>query len=179
MMGQLVHAAPPGPLLRDRLLETVLGALVGAVVLLLVPDSSRTGRGWSPRRGGGSRRRHHGCEVWEKCRCGWVPAGPIVEWSAEGPPPFLTQEHVMSTRLRFVAVVAAAALTLPAVSVTAGSAAGMPLPDPRPHLHLLVPQLDANSAVLAELKDEYAATHLSRVHNAIVLILNSPASAVL
>jgi len=38
MMGQLVHAAPPGPLLRDRLLETVLGALVGAVVLLLVPD---------------------------------------------------------------------------------------------------------------------------------------------
>jgi uncharacterized membrane protein YccC len=38
MMGQLVHAAPPGPLLRDRLLETVLGVLVGAVVLLLVPD---------------------------------------------------------------------------------------------------------------------------------------------
>jgi len=37
-MGQLVHAAPPGPLLRDRLLETVLGVLVGAVVLLLVPD---------------------------------------------------------------------------------------------------------------------------------------------
>jgi hypothetical protein len=41
MMGQLVHAAPPGPLLRDRLLETVLGALVGAVVLLLVPDRLR------------------------------------------------------------------------------------------------------------------------------------------
>ncbi|NUR15695.1 MAG: FUSC family protein [Dermatophilaceae bacterium] len=38
MMGQLAHAAPVGPLLRDRLFETVLGALVGAVVLLLTPD---------------------------------------------------------------------------------------------------------------------------------------------
>ncbi|GAA2498951.1 FUSC family protein [Terrabacter carboxydivorans] len=38
LMGQLAHEAPVGPLLRDRLLETVLGALVGAVVLLLVPD---------------------------------------------------------------------------------------------------------------------------------------------
>lgn len=38
MMGQLAHAAPVGSLLRDRLFETVLGALVGAVVLLLTPD---------------------------------------------------------------------------------------------------------------------------------------------
>jgi len=41
MMGQLAHAAPTGPLLRDRLLETVLGAGVGAVVLLLIPDRLR------------------------------------------------------------------------------------------------------------------------------------------
>jgi hypothetical protein len=41
MMGQLAHAAPPGPLLRDRLVETVLGALVGAAVLVLVPDGAR------------------------------------------------------------------------------------------------------------------------------------------
>lgn len=41
MMGQLAHAAPTGPLLRDRLLETVLGAVVGAVVLLLIPDRLR------------------------------------------------------------------------------------------------------------------------------------------
>jgi uncharacterized membrane protein YccC len=41
MMGQLVHTAPAGPLLRDRLFETVLGALVGALVLLLVPDRLR------------------------------------------------------------------------------------------------------------------------------------------
>jgi len=38
LMGQLAHASPTVPLLRDRLLETVLGALVGAVVLLVVPD---------------------------------------------------------------------------------------------------------------------------------------------
>jgi len=53
MMGQLVHTAPPGPLVRDRLLETVLGALVGAVVLLLVPDRLRP-RGPARPGGGGS-----------------------------------------------------------------------------------------------------------------------------
>ena len=37
LMGQLAHASPTVPLLRDRLLETVLGALVGAVVLLRRP----------------------------------------------------------------------------------------------------------------------------------------------
>jgi hypothetical protein len=42
MMGQLVHPVPVGPLLRDRLLETVLGAVVGALVLLLVPDRGDT-----------------------------------------------------------------------------------------------------------------------------------------
>ena len=41
LMGQLAHTSPTVPLLRDRLLETVLGALVGAVVLLLVPDRVR------------------------------------------------------------------------------------------------------------------------------------------
>ncbi|MGO4597668.1 FUSC family protein [Terrabacter sp. 2RAF25] len=41
MMGQLAHAAPVGPLLRDRLFETVLGALIGAAVLLLTPDRAR------------------------------------------------------------------------------------------------------------------------------------------
>lgn len=41
MMGQLAHAAPVGPLLRDRLFETVLGALIGAAVLLLTPDRTR------------------------------------------------------------------------------------------------------------------------------------------
>ncbi|HSU74622.1 MAG TPA: FUSC family protein [Terrabacter sp.] len=40
LMGQLVHPSPIEPLLRDRLLETVLGAVVGAVVLL-VPYRSR------------------------------------------------------------------------------------------------------------------------------------------
>ncbi|GAB3875093.1 FUSC family protein [Terrabacter terrigena] len=45
MMGQLAHAAPVGPLLRDRLFETVLGALVGAVLLLLTPDRRRSDRG--------------------------------------------------------------------------------------------------------------------------------------
>ncbi len=38
MMGQLVAPSPVGPLLRDRLFETVLGALVAMVVLLVVPD---------------------------------------------------------------------------------------------------------------------------------------------
>jgi uncharacterized membrane protein YccC len=38
MMGQLVAPSPTGPLLRDRLLETVLGAFVAMAVLLLVPD---------------------------------------------------------------------------------------------------------------------------------------------
>ena len=38
MMGQLVAPSPAGPLLRDRLLETVLGAFVAMAVLLLVPD---------------------------------------------------------------------------------------------------------------------------------------------
>jgi len=90
----------------------------------------------------------------------------------------------MSTRLRFVAAVSVTVLALPVVSVTAGSAAGtpIPLPDPRPHLHLLAPPLDVNTAVLTELqqlRDEYAATHLPGVHNAIVLIINSPDSAVL
>jgi hypothetical protein len=41
LMGQLAHESPVGPLLRDRLLETVLGAVVGAVVLLVVPDRLR------------------------------------------------------------------------------------------------------------------------------------------
>lgn len=41
MMGQLVHPAPVSPLLEDRLLETALGAAVGAVVLLVVPDRLR------------------------------------------------------------------------------------------------------------------------------------------
>lgn len=41
MMGQLAHPVAAGPLLRDRLFETVLGALVGAVVLLAVPDRLR------------------------------------------------------------------------------------------------------------------------------------------
>jgi hypothetical protein len=41
MMGQLVHPSPVGQLVLDRLLETVLGALVAVVVLLLVPDSLR------------------------------------------------------------------------------------------------------------------------------------------
>jgi hypothetical protein len=112
-----------------------------------------------------------------------VRLGPIVEWSAEGPP-HLVQEHAMSARHRLVAVVSATALSLPAVSVAAGSAAGMPLPlpDPRPHLHVLAPRLDTDTAVLTELrelKDEYAAGHLPRVHNTIVLILNDAASAVL
>jgi hypothetical protein len=49
MMGQLAHAAPVGPLLRDRLFETVLGALVGAVVLLLVPDRTPPTRARSGR----------------------------------------------------------------------------------------------------------------------------------
>ncbi|ADU49907.1 FUSC family protein [Intrasporangium calvum] len=38
LMGQLLAPSPVGPLLRDRLLETVLGALVAMVVLLTVPD---------------------------------------------------------------------------------------------------------------------------------------------
>jgi hypothetical protein len=46
LMGQLAHPSPIGPLLRDRLLETVLGAVVGAVVLL-VPFAGVT-RGGSP-----------------------------------------------------------------------------------------------------------------------------------
>jgi uncharacterized membrane protein YccC len=41
MMGKMVHASPEGQLVLDRLLETVLGALVAVVVLLLVPDSLR------------------------------------------------------------------------------------------------------------------------------------------
>lgn len=41
LMGQLAHPSPIGPLMRDRLLETVLGAVVGAVVLL-VPFSGLT-----------------------------------------------------------------------------------------------------------------------------------------
>ena len=44
LMGQLVHASPVGPLLRDRLIETVLGAVVAVVVLLRVPDVLRPGR---------------------------------------------------------------------------------------------------------------------------------------
>lgn len=39
LMGQLVHPTPVGQLLVDRLLETILGALVAVAVLLLVPDS--------------------------------------------------------------------------------------------------------------------------------------------
>ena len=38
MMGQLVAPSPIEPLLRDRLLETVLGAVIAMVVLLVVPD---------------------------------------------------------------------------------------------------------------------------------------------
>jgi uncharacterized membrane protein YccC len=38
MMGQLVAPSPVGPLLRDRLFETVLGALIAMAVLLVVPD---------------------------------------------------------------------------------------------------------------------------------------------
>lgn len=37
-MGQLVHPMPVGTLLADRLLETLLGAAVGAGTLLLIPD---------------------------------------------------------------------------------------------------------------------------------------------
>lgn len=42
LMGQLAHPSPTAPLLRDRLLETVLGAVVGAVVLL-VPYGRKPG----------------------------------------------------------------------------------------------------------------------------------------
>lgn len=38
LMGQLVAPSPVGPLLGDRLLETVVGSLVAMAVLLLVPD---------------------------------------------------------------------------------------------------------------------------------------------
>jgi len=38
MMGQLIAPAPTGPLLRDRLLETVLGAVIAIAVLMVVPD---------------------------------------------------------------------------------------------------------------------------------------------
>jgi hypothetical protein len=41
IMGQLVLPSPVGTLLLDRLLETLLGALLAVVVLLLVPDSLR------------------------------------------------------------------------------------------------------------------------------------------
>ena len=43
LMGQLAHDSPVGPLVRDRLFETVLGAIVAVVVLLLVPDVLRRG----------------------------------------------------------------------------------------------------------------------------------------
>jgi hypothetical protein len=49
LMGQLAHPSPIGPLLRDRFVETVVGAVVAVVVLLLVPD--RLGR--PPARTGG------------------------------------------------------------------------------------------------------------------------------
>ncbi len=38
MMGQLVAPSPVGPLLGDRLLETVVGSFVAMAVLLVVPD---------------------------------------------------------------------------------------------------------------------------------------------
>lgn len=49
LMGQLVHPTPVGPLLRDRLLETVVGAVVAVAVLLVVPD--RLGSPTRSRRG--------------------------------------------------------------------------------------------------------------------------------
>jgi hypothetical protein len=90
----------------------------------------------------------------------------------------------MSISHRLVATAAATALALPILAVAASSAAGMPipLPDPKPALHLEAAPLDAGTAVLIELqslRDEYAATRLPRLHNAVVLILNSPACAVL
>lgn len=45
MMGQLVHPSPVAGLLRDRLFETVLGAVVAAAVLAVVPDSLSGRRG--------------------------------------------------------------------------------------------------------------------------------------
>lgn len=50
MMGQLVAPSPVESLLRDRLLETVLGAVVAMVVLLVVPD--RLPRRSTPSAGG-------------------------------------------------------------------------------------------------------------------------------
>ncbi|MBO1756629.1 FUSC family protein [Allobranchiibius sp. CTAmp26] len=41
MMGQLVHPTPVAQLLRDRLLETLLGAAIAMVVLVIVPDRLR------------------------------------------------------------------------------------------------------------------------------------------
>lgn len=45
LVGQLVRFSPAGPLVRDRLLETVLGAAIAVVVLLLVPDRLRRAEG--------------------------------------------------------------------------------------------------------------------------------------
>lgn len=41
MMGQLIQPTPIGQLLRDRLLETLLGAAIAMVVLVAVPDRLR------------------------------------------------------------------------------------------------------------------------------------------
>ncbi|OFE18710.1 hypothetical protein BA895_00465 [Humibacillus sp. DSM 29435] len=45
LVGQLVRPAPAGPLVRDRLLETVLGAAIAVAVLLVVPDRLRQAEG--------------------------------------------------------------------------------------------------------------------------------------
>ena len=90
----------------------------------------------------------------------------------------------MSASRRLVAAAAATAMTLPILAVAASSAAGspFPLPDPKPALHVVAAPTVARSAVLIELRSlrkEYAAAHLPRLHNAIVLISNSPVCAVL
>lgn len=88
----------------------------------------------------------------------------------------------MPTRHPFVTVVSATVLSLSAAAVTAGSAAGMSVPEPGPHPHLTDPahgRVTAGLLEMSALKLEYAATRLPSVHNAIVLILHSPASSVL
>lgn len=42
VMGEIGSRSPLGPLLRDRAMESVLGALVAFVFLFLVPDPKPT-----------------------------------------------------------------------------------------------------------------------------------------